>query len=1607
MQTGKELFKKIIIDGQEVNIDTIDANNGVYGNISLSKTKIKVQYVYNDNVTSIPAGVFSGISSLKKVRFPSNIVSIADDAFTGSGIDSDSISTIKAINTRSFRYPITLSVSQQSINVQENGSVSLPTITASSNNNAVAGLTYTYQSSDTSKVTISNGVLNGVASGTATITVTFAGNDNYSGATVQYQVTVSAAQKSQLPNLSVTLNGWKYGSTANSPVVTGNLENGTVSYQYKTTSTSYSNFPPSTSLAPGNYTLKATVAETTTYAQTEATTTFTVSKADGSITISGKSLSYSGSAQDLIVVSNATGTVYFKVKKGEQLIADWSSNMPTATESGSYTIYYYVKATDYYGPIADSTSPNSVSSSISSSSITYTAPTKNENLTYNGQNQRLVIAGSVSSTYGTMKYSTDGTNWSPNVPQRKDVCSNVTVYWKIDANDGYEGINSTSITGCGIAKVTPTVTAPEAASNLKYDGSAKTLISEDSAGSTNYGTLKYSTDGTNYDTNLPTASAAGTYTVYYRVDGDNNINNVTAQTVSCSIAKATLSGITVSISGWTEGETASTPSVSSNPGNGSVTYYYKGTGDYSTTQPSTAGTYKIKATIAATANYNEFTTSEVEFTISSSQQQVIETSASITNDYITEYQDGGDSIDSNNIKVKIKNNSSNTLISGVTFNNLNNEDTWVWNNNGDVTLTLTDDINSGTTAEYNGGTLNNLDGKTPVPSDYPGLSTGNVHMTINADLNQDGFNDTLSGHADDAVQTYSKGNCYTLTVGNDGGITVSVGDNIQSGSYVTSDSEIKVKIKNNTESNLTLTGAIKFKNDNTDIVSTTFSNNGNVTINSGTSSTEYLIDFENNASTYKDKPLTSIELTTSDNETISIALTSATFNMGALYTINYGEVSTDALFDTLLSDFNTVLYGSNSTKLTEDSPDTVAYLDAMYKLADAEWKKSYADSLFNDDLYPEAVEYRNTSDTSGDEATQKAMQGWLMAMCLAELCLSSGSNTNKQTKLYEKAMTYGNSAPYSDGSIDNNGNIVTGSSYGYKKDAMIARFVAGAIYASNHDDLIDEINAARAELGGILINGDDFGDLAYSYSNSHIGYMPELIQILPVTPGPYTTSDDAYNIPSDKPTGNIFYGVKSNTNDDDQRDYNYKMDIAINNYVKQHYNLWDTNSSSSACKQLLDTGSSTQDATTRQLVFEAGAIGICSKFNFFGKKKFKYIGVTEGSTWMHNFDLADTTGETCGEGEYLYKGPFSDWYELFDNPPAINKVYDSEYLNSDYSQNSKLKYLQDMLDIFDERCFIYDAKMGRRRPLGGASAGDPIYTGYNHHPANGLQIATVMQYLADDRSTSYYSYNKIHNTFDDFPSDPPKSYPSGHSAQAWGMAMLLSQIKPSMLKTYMKNAWKFGVERVIGRAHWNSDVLFGRLSALTVLPIINAMNGSSAQTNFMTNYNSLRTIAGNSTITKTGNGVTPSDGQTRINLTVRNDTGEALQSTGEALLYVDTKQLPDEDYRKQWGHISVKIVFDDSLANNGAGPGSVHHQEYDLGTGDEKEKEFSNALCIDGCPAALGLPFEADKENYLVTKFYVIKNIGGTDTRVGLYGGQLSGTLQNGGSYTFVLTGRD
>ena len=112
--------------------------------------------------------------------------------------------------------------------------------------------------------------------------------------------------------------------------------------------------------------------------------------------------------------------------------------------------------------------------------------------------------------------------------------------------------------------------------------------------------VQYSgTAGTLYGPSAAPPTDAGSYVASVSLGGQT-------ATKSFSIGKADITP-TVSLAGWTYGNTPGTPVIGGNTGNGAVSYAYKKAGAadsaYGSSAPTVAGSYTVKAMVAETANY--------------------------------------------------------------------------------------------------------------------------------------------------------------------------------------------------------------------------------------------------------------------------------------------------------------------------------------------------------------------------------------------------------------------------------------------------------------------------------------------------------------------------------------------------------------------------------------------------------------------------------------------------------------------------------------------------------------------------------------------------------------------------------------------------------------------------------------------------------------------------------------------------------------------------------------------------------------------------------------------------------------------------------------------
>lgn len=170
--------------------------------------------------------------------------------------------------------------------------------------------------------------------------------------------------------------------------------------------------------------------------------------------------------------------------------------------------------------------------------MNYTAPTAKEALTYNGNAQSLLKGGEVDG--GTVSYSTDGENWSTDIPTGTDA-GTYKVYYKIDADKLYSGsVPSTEIdVTVGAKELTDSMIKLDSSDNsYVFNGEliTPTVTVSDQQGGDNIIT------GNDYEISGDTGKLAyGTYTI--TVTGQNNYTgtvDVTWNILDCNAPAGTI-----------------------------------------------------------------------------------------------------------------------------------------------------------------------------------------------------------------------------------------------------------------------------------------------------------------------------------------------------------------------------------------------------------------------------------------------------------------------------------------------------------------------------------------------------------------------------------------------------------------------------------------------------------------------------------------------------------------------------------------------------------------------------------------------------------------------------------------------------------------------------------------------------------------------------------------------------------------------------------------------------------------------------------------------------------------------------------------------------------
>lgn len=431
--------------------------------------------------------------------------------------------------------------------------------------------------------------------GAYTVKVTLPETNAYLGTTCTDTFTISK----KTVTATVSAADIYVGETVN-PVVSS-LSGGTLTLEYKPSSADDTAYSTEVPVTAGEYTVRATIAETTTYLSTTCTDTFTISKRETSATVSVEDIHVGEEVNPELTVDpeNYNGAITYEYKKSSD--EGFSTAVPTA--AGTYTVRATLSETNaYLGTTCTDT--------FTISKNTLTATVSVENTTVGGAVTPVVVT--VPTDYnGTITYeykSSTAESFSSTVPT---AAGTYTVRATLASTDTYLGTTCTSTFTISKKALTATVTVAD----VNVSGKVTPVVTtdpEDYNGTITY-EYKSSTDEA-FSSTVPTT--AGTYTVRATL-AETAAYLGTTCTGTFTINKNIVSA-EVSVANIFVGDDV-TPAVTTDREdyNGTITYEYKSSTDedFSSTVPTAAGTYTVRATLAETAAYLG-TTCTGTFTIS-------------------------------------------------------------------------------------------------------------------------------------------------------------------------------------------------------------------------------------------------------------------------------------------------------------------------------------------------------------------------------------------------------------------------------------------------------------------------------------------------------------------------------------------------------------------------------------------------------------------------------------------------------------------------------------------------------------------------------------------------------------------------------------------------------------------------------------------------------------------------------------------------------------------------------------------------------------------------------------------------------------------------------
>ena len=360
-------------------------------------------------------------------------------------------------------------------------------------------------------------IVNGKA-GNYTVKAAVAESANYKAGEATANFTIAQATNT----VTVALEGWTYGATANEPTTSATFGEAVVTYAVQGEAT-YGTYDEIVNGQAGNYTVKAAVAETTDYAAAEATADFTIAKAANTVTVALEGWAYGATANEpTATATDGTPEITYAVAGG----SEWGTYDAIVNgKAGNYTVKAAVaesanyKAGEATANFTIAQATNTVTVALEGWTYGATANEPTTSATFGEAVVTYAVQGEA--TYGTYDEIVNGQAGNYTV---KAAVAGTTDYAAAEATANFE-----------IAKADVVATAPQALT-LTYNGAAQTLVT---AGEATGAEIQF-LNGEEWTTAIPQEKNAGAYTVQYKYVADANHNEKAGGEIAVNIQKFNL-----------------------------------------------------------------------------------------------------------------------------------------------------------------------------------------------------------------------------------------------------------------------------------------------------------------------------------------------------------------------------------------------------------------------------------------------------------------------------------------------------------------------------------------------------------------------------------------------------------------------------------------------------------------------------------------------------------------------------------------------------------------------------------------------------------------------------------------------------------------------------------------------------------------------------------------------------------------------------------------------------------------------------------------------------------------------------------------------------------